>query len=299
MAHATLSPAPRRRSAPPIVAVFVLIPFLIEAVWVFWPALLGMYYSLFDWDGISSPEFVGLDNFSALPNDEVFVTALGHTAIWVVLFGGLSVVLGLGVALFLQAERKGVGFYRAAMFTPVVFSLVVTSLVWRIMYQPSGTVNSTLGALGLESWQRIWLADPDLALYAILVAALWRQVGYIMVLYIAGLKAIDTTLKEAAAIDGASRWQALRYVTLPQLRSVNGVVLAVVVIEALRAFDIVYALTRGGPYHSTELLSTYMYTVAFNSRRLGYGSAIAVVIFALAIGVIIRYLVRIVKETDV
>ncbi len=119
-----------------------------------------------------------------------------------------------------------------------------------------------------------------------------------MVLYLAGLKGIDPALYEAAKVDGASRWQQFRFVTLPQLRSVNAVVLSVIVIDSLRSFDVVWALTRGGPYHSSELLSTYMYSTAFQSLRLGYGSALAVVIFVLAFGVIVSYLVRAFREAD-
>jgi multiple sugar transport system permease protein/raffinose/stachyose/melibiose transport system permease protein len=126
----------------------------------------------------------------------------------------------------------------------------------------------------------------------VIVAALWREVGYIMVLFIAGLKAIDPALYEAARVDGTNSWQRFVHLTVPQLRNVNLVIISVLVIDSLRSFDVVWALTHGGPYHSTELLSTYMYSQAFQSRTLGYASAIAVVIFLLAMGVIISYLVR-------
>ncbi len=292
-------PAKRRRSVQrlsPLLAVFVLVPFVVESVWVFWPAVQGLYLSLTRWDGLTPPEFVGLANFAELAGDPIFRGALGNTVLWLVLFGGLSVLGGFGMALLLQRDRRGVGFYRAALFTPVVFSLVVTALVWRVFYQPDGLADQVLTAVGLEHLSRPWLADPDTALYAVILPALWRQIGYVMVLYLAGLKAIDPALYEAAKVDGAGGWQRLRNVTLPQLRGVNAVVLSVIVIDSLRSFDIVWALTRGGPYHSSELLSTYMYSAAFQSLRLGYGSAIAVVIFALALVVILGYLVRAFRE---
>jgi multiple sugar transport system permease protein len=166
------------------------------------------------------------------------------------------------------------------------------------MYQPDGLINNLLGSVGLQDWQRSWLADPDTALYAVIVPALWRQIGYIMVLYLAGLKGIDPVLYEAATVDGASAWQKFTNITLPQLKSVNSVVLSVIVIDSLRSFDVVWALTRGGPFHSSELLSTYMYATAFQSLRLGYASALAVVIFLLAFGVIVGYLVRAFREAD-
>ncbi len=298
------APPPRGRRArgprrtPPLVLAFLLVPLLAEAVWVFWPALQGFYLALTNWDGVSAPEFVGLGNFREMAHDEVFRTAAVDTVLWLVLFGGLSALLGLGAALLLQQERRGVGFYRAALFLPVVFSLVATALVWQAIYQPDGVLNQLLESVGLDSLRHAWLADQDTALYAVIVPALWRQVGYVMVLYLAGLKGIDPALYEAAKVDGAGPWQRFRHVTLPQLRGVNAVVLSVIIIDSLRSFDVVWSLTRGGPYHSSELLSTYMYSTAFQSLRLGYGSALAVVIFVLAFGVIASYLVRAFREAD-
>ncbi|MGW5430331.1 carbohydrate ABC transporter permease [Streptomyces sp. NPDC004059] len=286
------------RRTPPLVLAFVLVPLLAEALWVFWPALQGFYLALTSWDGVSAPKFVGLGNFREMAGDDVFRSAVGHTVLWLLLFGGLSALLGLAAALLLQQERRGVGFYRAALFLPVVFSLVATALVWQAIYQPDGVLNRLLESVGLDSLRHAWLADQDTALYAVIVPALWRQIGYVMVLYLAGLKGIDPALYEAAKVDGAGAWQRFRHVTLPQLRSVNAVVLSVIIIDSLRSFDVVWSLTRGGPYHSSELLSTYMYSTAFQSLRLGYGSALAVVIFLLAFGVIASYLVRAFREAD-
>ncbi|MEU6548955.1 sugar ABC transporter permease [Streptomyces sp. NPDC046915] len=286
------------RRTPPLVLAFVLVPLLAEALWVFWPALQGFYLALTSWDGVSPPKFIGLGNFREMIHDDIFRTAVVDTVLWLVLFGGLSAVLGLATALLLQQERKGVGFYRAALFLPVVFSMVATGLVWQAIYQPDGVLNRILESVGLDSLQHAWLADQDTALYAVIVPALWRQIGYVMVLYLAGLKGIDPVLYEAAKVDGASAWQRFRHVTLPQLRSVNAVVLSVIIIDSLRSFDVVWSLTRGGPYHSSELLSTYMYSTAFQSLQLGYGSALAVVIFLLAFGVIASYLVRAFREAD-
>ncbi|MET8805208.1 sugar ABC transporter permease [Streptomyces sp. NPDC004546] len=286
------------RRTPPLVLAFVLVPLLAEALWVFWPALQGFYLALTSWDGVSAPKFVGLGNFREMAGDDVFRSAVGHTVLWLLLFGGLSALLGLAAALLLQQERRGVGFYRAALFLPVVFSLVATALVWQAIYQPDGVLNRLLESVGLDSLRHAWLADQDTALYAVIVPALWRQIGYVMVLYLAGLKGIDPALYEAAKVDGAGAWQRFRHVTLPQLRGVNAVVLSVIIIDSLRSFDVVWSLTRGGPYHSSELLSTYMYSTAFQSLRLGYGSALAVVIFLLAFGVIASYLVRAFREAD-
>jgi ABC-type sugar transport system permease subunit len=299
-ARSTLSTTPRQRRRStrlsPVLPAFVLVPFVIESIWVFWPALQGFWLSLTKWDGMTAPQFIGLGNFTEMASDPTFLGALRNTVIWLLLFGGLSIIGGFGMALLLQRDRRGVTFYRAALFTPVVFSLVVTALVWRVFYQPDGLADNFLHAVGLDNLIRPWLADPDTALYAVILPALWRQIGYVMVLYLAGLKSIDPALHEAAKVDGANAWQRLWRVTVPQLRGVNAVVLSVIVIDSLRSFDIVWSLTRGGPYHSSELLSTYMYSTAFQSLRLGYGSALAVVIFVLALAVILGYLVRAFRE---
>ncbi|RLP74798.1 sugar ABC transporter permease [Mycetocola tolaasinivorans] len=295
----TSTPVRERRRIkvpPPLVFVLVLVPFLIEAVGVFWPAIQGISLSFLRWNGIGPATSVGVQNYTDLFSDPIFLTALKNTAIWIVLFGGISFVAGLGVALLFQSERRGVAIYRTAMFLPIVFSLVVTALIWGAFFQPNGVLNNVLDAVGLHDWTRVWLGDPDTALYAVIIAALWREIGYVMVLFIAGLKALDPSVQEAARVDGASAWQRFRFVTLPQLRSVIMVVISVLLIDSLRSFDIVWAMTGGGPFHSTELLSTYMFSTAFSAHALGYASAIAVVIFVLAIAVIISYLVRALSE---
>jgi multiple sugar transport system permease protein len=280
----------------PTVAAFILVPFLLEAAVVFAPAIQGVLLSFTEWRGVASPKPVGLQNFRELADDPIFAVAFKNTVRWLVAFGGLSGLLGLSLALLLKAERRGVAVYRALIFLPVIFSLVVTALVWRVLYAPEGFFNNTLQAVGLGSWGQIWLAEESTVLYALVVASLWRSSGYIMVLYLAGLKSIDPALTEAARVDGANRRQLLQHITMPQLRGVNSVVLSVIVIDALRSFDIVYALTKGGPYNSSQLLSTYMFQTAFATGRLGYASAIAVVIFMLSISFIVIYLVRALRE---
>jgi ABC-type sugar transport system permease subunit len=286
------------RRVPPVIWAFLAIPLATELALVFWPAINSFYISLTKWNGAGAPEFIGFKNFQNLTTDPVFLQALVNNVFWVVGFGGASVVIGLLLAVALNRPRRGVGLYRSAIYLPMVFSLAVTGLFWRLLYQPNGAVNTVLGGIGLGAWERQWLADPATALVAVLVAAVWRQCGYIMVLYLAGLKGVDPTLEEAAAVDGANKWQRFWQIVMPQLRGVNAVVFAVTVIDSLRTFDIVWAMTRGGPYNSTQLLSTYMYQTSFTTVNLGYGSAIAVVIFLLAIVFIIGYLVRASRTED-
>jgi multiple sugar transport system permease protein len=286
----------RRRRVPPLVWAFLLLPLAVELFWVFWPAMNSFSLSFTEWSGVGAARPVGFENYERLFADPIFATALRNNVIWAIGFGGLSVVGGLALAVALNRPGRGVGIYRSAIYLPMVISLAVTGMFWRVMYQPGGPIDVGLGAIGLGDLQQQWLANPDTALYAVLIAAVWRQVGYIMVLYLAGLKGVDPTLEEAAAVDGASPWQRFWRIVMPQLSGVNSVVFAVTVIDSLRTFDIVWAMTRGGPYNSTQLLSTYMYQTSFTVLDLGYGSAIAVVIFALAIVFIITYLARASKE---
>ena len=300
--RAAVRPRRPRKGGPvrpsPLIIGFVLVPLLVESVSVFWPAIQGFYISLTHWNGVNPPTFAGFDNYRRMFGDPVFHKALENTALWLVLFGGLSAAGGLGCAMFLQRERRGIAIYRAAMFLPVVFSLTATALMWQTLYQPNGMVNGLLSGIGLGGWQHAWLANSSTALYAQIVPALWREIGYVMVLYLAGLKGIDPALYEAAKVDGASAWQQFRHVTLPQLRSVNAVVVSVIIIDSLRSFDVVWSLTQGGPYNSSQLLSTYMYQTAFVNTDFGYGCALAVAIFVLAFGVIVSYLIRAFKESD-
>ena len=279
-----------------MVWVLLAIPLLIELAWVFWPAFNSFQLSFTRWSGVGVAEPVGLKNYQTLLTDPIFRIAIRNNVLWIIGFGGLSVLIGLALAVALNRPRRGVGIYRSAIYLPMVFSLAVTGLFWRVLYQPDGPINTILAKVGIDTGQHQWLADPNTALAAILVAAIWRQAGYIMVLYLAGLKGVDPSLEEAAAVDGATWWQRFRFIVFPQLRNVNTVIFAVIVIDSLRTFDIVWAMTRGGPYNSTQLLSTYMYQVGFTQVNLGYGSAIAVVIFLLAIAFIITYLVRATRE---
>ncbi|MHA6621343.1 carbohydrate ABC transporter permease [Pseudonocardia sp. DLS-67] len=285
-------PGRRRGRVPPLVWAFLLLPLAVELFWVFWPAMNSFSLSFTEWSGVGPAEPVGFENYERMLADPIFATAFRNNVIWAIGFGGLSVAGGLALAVALNRPGRGVGIYRSAIYLPMVISLAVTGLFWRVMYQPGGPIDSGLAAIGLGSLQQQWLANPDTALYAVLIAAVWRQVGYIMVLYLAGLKGCDPSLEEAAAVDGATAWQRFWKVVMPQLRGVNTVVFAVTVIDSLRTFDIVWAMTRGGPYNTTQLLSTYMFQQGFTLVNLGYGSALAVVIFLLAIAFIITYLVR-------
>ena len=283
------------RRVPVVVWLFLALGAGAELFWVAWPTINTFYYSFTRWDGIGTKQFIGIGNYRALVNDPIFQKAFTDALIWVAGFGTLSLVLGFAFALALDKPRPGVSAYRALIYLPLVFSLVVTGLFWQTMYRPGGPLDTLLRAAGLGSLQQQWLTNPHIVLYALLVAAVWHEVGYIMVLYLAGLKATDPGLDEAAQIDGAGRLQRLFHITLPQLREVNLIVLAIIVIDSLRTFDIVWVMTGGGPDNASQLLSTDMYTEAFTDLQVGYASAIAVIIFLLTVGFVVFLVSRMVS----
>lgn len=286
---------PRRKTSgiSPIIWWFLAVPLALEAWWVFYPALESFYLSLTSWSGAGSPRYVGLHNYQLLLRDPIFWTALRNTGLWTLTFGGFSFVFGLLVARLLNRPRRGVTFFRIAFFLPMVLSLTVTGVFWQVIYQPGSPLYSLFASVGgMHGAGSGILANPRLALWGVLIAALWREIGYIMVFYLAGFNGLDPALEEAAQVDGAGAWRRFWSIVMPQLREVHSIVFAILVIDSLRTFDIVWAMTQGGPFNSSQLLSTYMYQEAFTALKLGYSSAIAVIIFVLAIGFIITYLVR-------
>jgi multiple sugar transport system permease protein len=286
------------RRIPLVVWVFLALGTATEAFWVAWPTANTFYYSLTRWDGIGHKVWVGLSNYRDLMSDPVFGKAFLDNCIWVFAFGGSSLVLGFVFALALDKPRRAVGVYRALIYLPLVFSLVVTGLFWQTLYKPEGPLDTLLGWLGLRGLEFQWLTQPHLVLYSVLIAAVWHEVGYIMVLYLAGLKATDPELTQASQVDGATPLQRLFFVTLPQLREVNLIVLAIVVIDSLRSFDIVWVMTGGGPNNASQLLSVDMYTEAFSNLQLGYASAIAVIIFLLTVGFVLFLVSRMVRVSS-
>jgi len=285
-----------------LLAVMVGVPLFVFLVLIWSMTVVSVGLSLTDWDGVQAIRFVGIDNYTQLfTTYPFFWPAVAHNVMWLLFFVCIATPLGILLAVLLDRPLRGSGIYQSVFFIPVVLSLAVVGFIWELQYNSlDGFINSALVGTGLVSANSTtdWLGDSSVNIWAVLIAASWRHIGYIMVLYLAGLKGCDPSLEEAAEVDGAGWWQRLRYIVIPQLRNVNTVIFAVTVIDSLRTFDIVWAMTRGGPYNSTQLLSTYMYQVGFTQVNLGYGSAIAVVIFLLAIGFIITYLARATREEN-
>jgi multiple sugar transport system permease protein/raffinose/stachyose/melibiose transport system permease protein len=194
--------------------------------------------------------------------------------------------------LALALNNMGVAgnIYKSLFYLPICLSLVVVGQVWIWMYHPDwGLINRVLTGAGLDDATRAWLADPQTALASVIVAWAWQQTGLAMVIFLAGLTAVPTELTEAAEIDGATYWQSLRHVVVPLLLPATVVVMALAIINSLKSFDIVYVMTLGGPFHSSDTLAMFMYTESFKKYYMGYGSAISVVLFAISLVIIVFY----------
>jgi ABC-type sugar transport system permease subunit len=251
------------------------------------------YLSLTNWDGLSSPEFSNFRNYERLFRDPVFKISLQNNLKWILSFITVPVVAGLGLAMALNRAIPGNKFFKASFYAPMVLSLVVCGLIWGWMYQPAnGLINETLRAIGLDSLAQGWLSDSDLVMWSIIVVAIWRQVGYVMILYLAGLQGVDPGLVDASKVDGCTGWQTFRHVIFPLLAPVTVIVVTISIIDSLRAFDLVSVMTRGGPYNSSSVLANFMYIEAFNNYKMGYGAAISVILFLISLVFIFIYLYR-------
>jgi raffinose/stachyose/melibiose transport system permease protein len=266
---------------------------VIYTVIVVYPMIYSSYLSLFRWDGISPHKvFVGLQNYVILlTQNEVFWIALKNNAVWLVASLLLPTSIGLGFALILNSKFRGSHVFRSIFYFPAVLSLAVVGLIWSWIYHPDlGLLNQALSSAGLKSLTRNWLSDPQIALYPVIIAATWNAVGLPMLLFLAGLQTVPEELLEAAKIDGAGPIRRFLLVTFPLLRETTLIVLAITAINALKAYDIVYAMTNGGPANRTQLLSTWMYFLTYNYNTVGQGTAIAVILFAITLVFAIPYI---------
>jgi raffinose/stachyose/melibiose transport system permease protein len=272
----------------------------IYTVVVVYPMVYSAYLSLFRWDGVAPTKlFVGVQNYVTLfTENAVFWIALRNNAIWLVAALLLPTSIGLGLALLLNLKFRGSVIFRSIFYFPAVLSLAVVGLIWTWIYHPDlGLLNQALGALGLKALQRNWLSDPRVAIYPVIIAATWNAVGLPMLLFLAGLQTVPMELLEAAKIDGAGPTRRFIHVTFPLLRETTLVVIAITAINALKAYDIVYAMTNGGPANSTQLLSTWMYFLTYNYNTVGQGTGIAVILFSLTLIFAIPYIRFMTRKT--
>ncbi len=265
----------------------------VYAIFAIWPMIDVTLMSFQRWNGLA-PErpFVGLDNYRyILTQDPVFWTALINTVIWTLLSLVFPPMIGLMLALGLNQPMPGRATMRAIYYLPVIIAPIAVATMWRWMYDPFfGLFAQILTDMGFAMSIPDFLGDRDIALYSVFVAYVWQQVGFSMVLFLAGLQSVDKSLLEAAQIDGASRWKSFRHVTLPAITPTVTIVLVLSLIQSLKAFDIVYGLTGGGPAQSTQMLALWAFTQSMQIFDFGRGGAISVVLLLITVAIVIPYL---------
>jgi raffinose/stachyose/melibiose transport system permease protein len=239
---------------------------------------VGGFFAFTDWTGIGDFEMVGLDNFRAIFADPSKLLALGNTLFLAFASVVLSNIAGLVLALGLNRVLKTRYALRVLFFMPVVLSPLATAYIWKFIFDYNGPINLVLNDIGLGSWARAWLADPTFAIWAVLLVVVWQTTGFTMVIYIAGLASVPIEVEEAAAIDGATLWQRFWSVTLPAIRPAVAIATTLGLVQGLRIFDQIIALTGGGPAGVTETLATQVYKQAFSLGNFGYGAALALVL---------------------
>jgi multiple sugar transport system permease protein len=281
------------------IALMVGIPTFLCLFFIWFPTILSIGLSFTNWQGfgaLTEKNFIGLKNYVNLfTSYPFFWPAVWHNVLWLVTLVFVAMPIGMFFAVLLDREMRGTRFYQSALFIPVVLSLALVGFIWQLQYSPQdGFINNVLGLHGDAAID--WLGNPNINLFAVLVAATWRHVGYVMVLYLAGLKSVDPTLREAAALDGASERQAFFWVIFPVMRPINIVIIVVSVIESLRAFDIVYVINQGK--NGLELLSVLITNTSIGEASLlGFGSAIAVVLLVISLVPIVTFLTRTMRGT--
>jgi multiple sugar transport system permease protein len=258
------------------------------------PIVQSLWISLHEWDGLGDRIWLGFGNYVELFDDEFFYIALKNNLIWLVLYL-LAPPIGLAIALFLNQDVRGIRLFKSLFFFPFVISQVVVGLVFAWFYDPSfGLLAKVMTGLGLEPIPI--LSDENFVTYGIIAAGLWPQIAYCMILYLTGLNNLNAEVLEAGRVDGAKGWQMFWNVVLPQLRPATFIAIVVTVIGALRSFDLVAIMTAGGPFGSSTVLAYYMYEQALFNYRMGYGAAVATVLFLIMDVYIAYFLIRMLRQ---
>ncbi len=275
---------------------FIVPALVIYALFVLWPFLRTIYLSFTDSRGVGDENWVGLENYREMFNDDVW-NALKHNLIWIVLGTFVPIFVSLVLATMVWSKVKGTTFFRVVYFMPVVLAPSIVGVIWRWIYHPLfGPINKVLDAVGLDSLSRGWLGDSKTALYAILFAAIWAYFGFAFVILTAALGNIDDSLIEAAKLDGANAAQRFFYVVIPQLAPVLTMLTTFTLINGFNLFDIVWATTLEDPKPETEVLGTYVYQQAIVEKQVGYGSAVTMIITVLSL--LVSWVVITVRERD-
>lgn len=263
-------------------AVLFLLPaFLLYTIFVIWPSISSLYYSLTNWNGVSPDiNFVGFLNFKSILTSPRFWNALKNTFILTFVISIFENAIALALALLVDKVTIGKNAFRAAFYIPVLLSGIVSGYIWKILYNYNfGAFNKFLDAINLGAFKQDWLGNDKLALISIAVVLIWKGAGYYMVIYLAALQGVPTDVLEAARLDGASGWQMFRRITVPMISSAFTINLTLSLINGLKVFDQISVMTDGGPGFHTETMVYLLYRVGFGEGRQGYGTAVGVILF--------------------
>lgn len=276
------------------------VPTLLQLVIVWVPVVMTLVLSLFRWNGIltSTPTFVGLDNYRFIVVDYTpFWPALSNNLLWIVFISVIGTPLGILLAVLLDQGLRGSRIYQSIFFIPVMLSTALVGVIWGLVYsKDNGLLNFVLGTAGTPN-SVDWLGNSDINIWAAMVATTWRYAGYVMILYLAGLRAINPEVKEAAALDGAGAFRTFTLVVFPMMRPVNVIVVVITIVESLRAFDLAWVINRGT--NGLELLNTLVIqNLTGEGQVIGVGSALAAVLLVLSLVPIVVYLARTFSKED-
>lgn len=267
------------------VAMFIIPGALVYTLFLIIPIIQAAYYSLYDWNGLGPlTDYYGLGNYERAFGHQVFQSAVGNSLLIVSLSLMVQLPLALGLALMVGRKLPGRAIFRSIFFMPYVFSEIITALIWTFVYNPGGgALNTILGSIIPGYVPQGWLANRDIALLAVFFVITWKYFGLHMILYMAGLQSINSDVEEAARIDGANELQVLQHITIPLIAPTIRLTIYLSVLGSLNQFVLIWILTSGGPANATQVMATYMYRFGIKSFNLGYGSAVAVIIFLVSL----------------
>jgi raffinose/stachyose/melibiose transport system permease protein len=283
----------RQRSDLRIIALFLTPAFIFYFLFIIFPIIQAIYVSFFQWKGFGAPtNFVGLENYTQILGDKYFIKGMINALMIVALSICVQLPLALALALMVGRRLPGRAFFRTVFFLPYVLSEVMAAIIWLGMFNPDptrGFLNGLLVAINPAAQPVAWLGDLDIVMISIFMALTWKYFGLHLLLFMAGLQNIPREVEEAAAIDGASTWQSIRYVTIPMMASTIRLVIYLSVLGALSVFGLIWVMTQGGPAHATETMATYMYKSGFVKFQFGYGSAVAMLMFMMCLAFSVGY----------
>jgi raffinose/stachyose/melibiose transport system permease protein len=272
------------------IGLFLLPALALYLVFVLLPIVQAAHYSLYKWNGLTPlTDFIGLKNYQVALSNDAFTTAVGNNLLIIVLSLGIQIPFSLAVAVMLNRRFPGRTVFRLLFFLPYVLSEAITGIVFSLMLQPGSVLDGALGGLGLGGLVQDWLGDSTIVMFTLFVIISWKYFGFHMIILLAGLQGIPRELEEAAMIDGASRRQAFRYVTFPLLGPTLRVSVFLSMIGALQLFDMVWVMTAGGPLNASGTMAIAMFKAGFKNTQMGYGSALAVILFLFGLIVALAY----------